>query len=129
MRNVVKRDGATSSTTKSDVAVPDKAPIPGGASGQPDDPFGDRNAPSTKIHGLADIAPARAELKVSRPARRFQVVGGPESVMWEGGRVRMNHGKIYPETATDIEFLRKQGVIFQELVDEPVQTEAAPSEV
>jgi hypothetical protein len=129
-RHVVKRDGATSTTTlaKPDNRIPEKAPIPGGASGDPH--VLDPNPASTKIHGLADVAPMRTETQqsqeLSQPARRFRVVGGPEYVMYGGCKTRMLHGKIYTENAIDLNFLRRQGVQFEDL--DPLPPPTPPAE-
>jgi len=134
-RHVVKRDGATSTTNlaKPDNRIPEKAAIPGGASGDPH--VLDPNPASTKIHGLADVAPMRVETQqsqlLSEPARRFRVVGGPEYVMYAGCKTRMLHGKVYTENAIDLDLLRRQGVQFEELDPptpalSPVEAQATP---
>jgi hypothetical protein len=112
-RHVVKRDGGMTATKALDAVVGEKI-LPGGASGQPES--ADPNPSSTHIHGIADVAPARfSEVRSEVPARRFQVTGGPSQVMYNGALTRMLHGKIYVETAVDIDYLRRQGVQFEEL--------------
>jgi hypothetical protein len=112
-RHIVKRDGAT----LPEAAEETGGPIPtlvGGTSGAPPDP----NPRSTAIHGLHDVlpAPARAEDEGrSAEQRRYRVVETPPSVMYEGQRLTMNRGKIYAEGCVDLDFLRDQGVVFEEV--------------
>ncbi len=112
-RHVVKRDGGTSGSKTVDSSV-DKSIIPGGTSGQPESL--DPNPASAHIHGIADVAPIQSsEVRADVSPRRFQVTGGPPQVMYNGVLTRMLHGKIYVETAVDIEYLRRQGVQLEEL--------------
>ena len=113
-RHIVKRDGATSSESKEPEHQEIKPSVVlGGASGEPDP-----NLASTRIHGLLDVAPAKEEPHLSKPAKRYQVVSGPDSVMYDGCRTPMRVGKVYTENTVDLDLLRKQGVEFREL-DEP----------
>lgn len=124
-RNVVKRELTKTDkpgATLEDGSPVDKAPMQGGSSGAPPDP----NPRSALVHGIADIAPARdvvvdetEEIDRNATARRFEVVGGPSEVMYEGGRVTMRLGKVYSENAADLDLLRKQGVQFKALDPEP----------
>lgn len=113
-RNVVKRGTAPAPEgAKSDEGQAlDKAPMQGGSPGELDDP----NPKSDVIHGLNDVAPAREHRATEHvPQKRYMVVGGPDSVMYEGARVRMNHGKVYNEGSVDLDVLRRQGVQLKEL--------------
>jgi hypothetical protein len=115
-RHVVKRDGATSKSTpiEDHAGIPDKAPIPGGASGEPGTL--DPNPASTVIHGLRQVAPAPALVgPTPHPPRQYRVVGIPTTgmVMFEGALTRIVMGKTYPENAVDLDYLRAQGVKFE----------------
>jgi hypothetical protein len=86
--------------------------MPGGSSGIPEE----ANMMSHVIHGIDDIAPARAvDPERQKTARRFKVTGGPDQVMYDGCRTRVVMGKIFPENAVDLDRLRSQGVQLQEL--------------
>lgn len=113
-RTVVKRTAAVTATHNEGT---DSAPMPGGTSGQPDDP----NPRSNIIHGINDVAPATVE-KPDRPevtVRRFKVLpGSPATVMYEGQSCRMVVGKIVSENNTDVDLLRRQGVLLEEVKEE-----------
>jgi hypothetical protein len=68
------------------------------------------------IHDL--IPPAREEEPVEDDtprARRYIVVGGPDSVVYAGCRTPLRRGKEVSDAHTDIAVLEKQGVVFQEI--------------
>jgi len=112
MRTVVKRSAAV---TASHNESTDTSPMVGGTSGQPEDP----NPRATRIHGIDDVAPSgtRDDRPVVEP-KRYRVVGGPPSVMYGGGSVRMVLGKIVTDASTDVDLLRRQGVVLEELKEE-----------
>jgi hypothetical protein len=97
--------------------------MPGGASGEPGTL--DPNPASTVIHGIQQVAPAPVEMGPAKPPRQFRVVGVPQSgmIMWGGALTRIQMGKTYPENAVDLDYLRKQGVKFEE--DVPQVAESA----
>jgi hypothetical protein len=145
MRNVVKRDGAVSKRDGLDIATervvvgaPSRGPAreahAGGAGGDPGTL--DPNPALTTIRGIQQVAPAPEQHEDSneQPPRWFRVVGvaGPTDfmtgrgiswamVMWEGSLTRILVGKTYPENAVDLDFLRKQGIKFEE-VEQSAQT-------
>jgi hypothetical protein len=121
MRTVVKREASAVEENLKNEGVDKPPPMAGGTSGQPDDP----NPRATRIHGKDDVAPQavreeRPEVKV----KQFRVTGGPPMVMYMGQSCRMVHGKIVNETSVDIDLLRRQGVVLEELKEEAAEATA-----
>lgn len=113
-RNVVKRDAVEQHTD----AVPTKhmAPMEGGTSGAPDEPM-------VQQYGGPKIAPAHPAPVHDGPARRhYRVTSSRGSVMYDGQRVGVPVGKIFPEHSVDLDRLRGQGVVL-------VEVDAAGAEV
>lgn len=120
-RNVVRTrvEGVESKPAEAPIVasspLPDVATMPGGAPGVPEDP----NLRSALIHGLDDIAPARSvEPEQNLQPKRWRVVGGPSEVMYEGARLRVMPGKVYPDNCVDLDLLRRQGVQLQEVSEQ-----------
>lgn len=68
------------------------------------------------IQSLVPEAPPADEVLPDAPrARRWQVTGGPDSVVYDSQRVRMQHGKVYDEGCVDLDLLRRQGVVLTEI--------------
>lgn len=97
-------------------ALPTAEGIPGGASGVPQDMrtvITDPGAPS----GHAEISEDAPEVKV----RRYQVMNDPPPnttgfpVLLDGCLTKFPKGKIVLESAYDVEKLKSQGVILQEI--------------
>jgi hypothetical protein len=91
-------------------------PVAGGSSGAPPDP----NPKRTRVGvGLADIVPAPDRSSDERascpPPKRYRVVGGPDKVMYAGVQTIVRPGKIYTEGSVDLDFLRGQGVVLEEM--------------
>jgi hypothetical protein len=82
---------------------------------------------SDVIHGLVPPArddafdPPEAHHEEGAPpaarARKYLVVGGPDSVMYESQRVRMILGKVVCDATVDVELLARQGVKLQEITE------------
>ena len=71
------------------------------------------------------VGKAREVIRDSKPARTFEVVQSPGSVMYGSCRTRLPVGKVVSEASCDLDMLRRQGVHLQEILPEvvtPVET-------
>jgi hypothetical protein len=87
-----------------------RAGVLGGAPGVLPDP---RATPSPG-HPLTTAAPPRAVAGAAARSKMHRVVtGGP--VMYDGSRVEMKTGRVIAENAFDLDKLRRQGIVLEEV--------------
>ena len=68
---------------------------------------------------VQDHGPSTVERPVAKgpTGRKFRVVRGPEMVMYAGSKTRLHVGRIMGEVSCDLDLLRRQGVVFEEVVE------------
>jgi hypothetical protein len=75
------------------------------------------NPPVLTIPGMKPPPRAVKEDPKAPKPKRYVVKGGPDHVIYGGVKVPMRHGKVYTEHTVDLDLLRRQGCIIEELVD------------
>jgi hypothetical protein len=79
----------------------------------PSEPEAPAEAPLV-VDGIAqDPEPAVDAPPEQKMNRRYRVVGGPSSVMYNGQRINVTPGKVFVEHSVDLEHLRSQGIQLQ----------------
>lgn len=92
----------------------------GGAGGEP----AESTHRAMRIAGIDDVAPMREHPQAAVvPTRRYRYIGttgkvdgfGGALVMYNGQSTRVHVGKVYTENQVDLDWLRKQGLQFEEI--------------
>ena len=111
-RTVVKREAVSMDNTADEVQ---KAPQEGGTSGAPDEPMRATSRIGGPVVTTQQFKHPSPEKRAEIPPRFFKVMSTlPETVMYDGARVRVHYGKVFPEQSCDLDRLRGQGVVLAE---------------
>jgi hypothetical protein len=89
-------------------------PMKGGALGVPEPARALTALPQQMLSSLR-----RQKADAGPQARQWRVVGGPAMITYRNSRMPLKIGRVMSEASCDVDLLRRQGVMFEEVVRAP----------